>query len=170
MLGKLLKPFMQGTIRVDWVGRQVLIGSENSLADKLFSVGDSGAQKLIKQYTHFSNLHFPTTMEERGFPEDESDGVKNFFFRTDGYKLWNIFERYVKGIIDRIYHSDLSVRGDTQLQAFASSLADLKRGKIYGFPSSIQTKEALVKTMTTIVFTASVLHHVSYIVFIVGIF
>ena len=161
VIGKLLKPFMQGTFLIDFFGRHTLWKEEDSLVDNLFSVGKSGAIETIKQYTNFSNLYFPTTMEERGFPKDESDGVKDFFFRSDGFKLWHILKRYVHGIVYKIYSSDSSVTQDRKLQEFTRSLASPDQGNIPGFPASLHTRRSLVTTLTAIVFTPSVFHQVS---------
>ena len=97
-------------------------------------------------------------MAERGFPEDESDGVRNFFYRSDGFRLWNIFTRYVSSIVYRSYPSETSVLYDKQVQQFASSLANPNLGNIPGFPSVILTRSDLVEILTTIIFTSSFQH------------
>ena len=128
----------------------------------MFSVGKSGAMKLLAENMNFTSLLFPKTMEERGFPEDESDGVRSFFYRIDGYKLWNIFSHYLQSIVYRFYVSDSAVARDNMLQQFAASLADPDLGNIPGFPTNIHTRDSLAEILTTIVFTSSVVHHVSY--------
>ena len=160
LIGKLIKPFMQGTILINFNGRNSLF-KEKDVVDQVFSVGVSGALKLIEDNTNFSNLNFPKTMEERGFPEDESDGVKDFFFRNDGYKLWNILKLYVQRIVYKIYPADSSVSKDKKLQEFSRSIADKSRGNIAGFPAAIHTRGSLVTTLTMILFTPSVLHQVT---------
>ena len=160
MIGKLIKPFMQGTILINFNGRNSLF-KEKDVVDQVFSVGVSGALKLIEDNTNFSNLNFPKTMEERGFPEDESDGVKDFFFRNDGYKLWNILKLYVQRIVYKIYPADSSVSKDIKLQEFSRSIADKSRGNIAGFPAAIHTRGSLVTTLTMILFTPSVFHQVT---------
>ena len=126
----------------------------------MFSVGRTGALKLLSDNMNFKKLVFPKIMAERGFPEDESDGVRNFFYRSDGFRLWNIFTRYVSSIVYRSYPSDTSVLYDKQVQQFASSLANPNLGNIPGFPSVILTRSDLVEILTTIIFTSSFQHQV----------
>ena len=152
---------MKGTIFVNFYARHTLISQYDSQIDDMFSVGRSGAMKLLSEKMNFRNLVFPKVMTERGFPEDESDGVRNFFYRTDGYKLWHIMSHYVKSIVYRSYLSDSAVILDTQLQQFASSLASKDLGNIPGFPYFILSRATLAETLTTILFSASVVHHVS---------
>ena len=152
---------MKGTIFANFYARHTLISEYDSQIDDMFSVGRSGAMKLLSEKMNFRNLLFPKVMTERGFPEDESDGVRNFFYRTDGYKLWHIMSRYVQSIVYRNYLSDSAVIFDTQLQQFAGSLADKDLGNIPGFPYFILSRVTLAETLTTILFTSSVVHHVS---------
>ena len=127
----------------------------------MFSVGRAGALKLLSDNINFQSLVFPQIMVERGFPEDESDGIRNFFYRSDGYKLWNIFSRYIHSIVHRVYTSDVYVLYDNKIQQFAASLSNPELGNIPGFPNVIRTRAELVEILTTIVFTSSVQHQVS---------
>ena len=161
-IGKILEPFLQGTIVINFYGRHTLIREHDSYVDDMFSVGKEGAVKLISQNMNFTNLVFPMTMTERGFPEDESDGVRNFFYRSDGYKLWNILGHYMQSLVYRFYISDSAVKNDIKLQQFASSLANQDQGNIPGFPGYIHTRHSLTSILTTIAFTSSVVHHVGY--------
>eukprot|EP00090_Calanus_glacialis_P043131 TRINITY_DN7631_c0_g1_i7.p1 TRINITY_DN7631_c0_g1~~TRINITY_DN7631_c0_g1_i7.p1 ORF type:complete len:921 (-),score=153.36 TRINITY_DN7631_c0_g1_i7:68-2830(-) len=158
LIGKLLEPHLQGTIIINFYARHTLIREYESNIEKMFSVGRAGALKLLSENINYKNLVFPKIMSERGFPEDESDGVRNFFYRSDGYQLWNMMSRYVSSIVYRSYTSDTAVLLDNQLQKFASSLASTDLGNIPGFPSFFPTREALVEVLTSIIFTSSVQH------------
>ena len=160
LIGKLLKPFMQGTLIINFHGRNTLWSPKQPLVDDLFSVGLVGALELIRKHSNFSNLNFPKTMEERGLPEDESDGLKDFFFRSDGYKLWHIIKNYVRGIVYRIYPNDSSVKQDAKLQEYTSSIANPDMGNIPNFPATVHTRWSLVTLLTTILFSPSVFHQV----------
>ena len=116
--------------------------------------------QILTQNMNFKTLDFPKTMTKRGFPEDESDGVKNFFYRSDGYQLWNIFSRYVSSMVYQAYRSDAAVISDSQLQQFASSVANKYQGNVPGFPSKIPTRADLVKLITSVIFASSVTHQV----------
>ena len=126
----------------------------------MFSVGKAGALKIISNNVKFTNLYFPKIITEKGFPEDESDGVKNYFYRSDGYTLWGIFSRYVSSMVYRAYLSDRAVIRDNKLQQFASSCANKKQGNIQGFPSLILTRKELVEVLTSVIFASSVTHQV----------
>ena len=160
LIGKILEPHMQGTIEINFLAQHTLLRENNPKIDQVVSVGKAGALMLVSNNINFKNLNFPQIMAEKGFPEDESDGVRNFFYRSDGYKLWNIFSRYVTNIVYRFYLSDTKVKGDNQIQRFASSLANRELGNITGFPSSIPTRADLVEVITSIIFAASATHHV----------
>ena len=116
--------------------------------------------QILTQNMNFKTLDFPKTMTEKGFPEDESDGVKNFFYRSDGYQLWNIFSRYVSSIVNSAYVSDQAVIQDNQLQQFASSVANKNQGNVPGFPSVISTRSDLIEVLTSVIFASSVMHQV----------
>ena len=79
----------------------------DSIVEQTFSVGREGAAFLASKSSNFSLLHFPSMMEERGFPEVLSESVfvlmptclmqgdskLDYLFRDDGYKLWRALER-----------------------------------------------------------------------------
>ena len=48
-------------------------------------MGRDGAMQLISEEMSnkyfWPNMTFPKMMEERGFPKDKSDGVKNYYYR-----------------------------------------------------------------------------------------
>ena len=115
MLGNLLELHLRGTIFINWFGRFSLLQEKQSLAGKLFSVGQKGALKLLSKKMNYNNWIFPNIMTERGFPENESDGLQNFFYRSDGFRLWNILHRYVSSTVYKAYSSDIAVLQDNHL-------------------------------------------------------
>ena len=135
-----------------------------SMVGELFSVGKKGGFKLMFRTMNYTNWIFPNIMAERGFPENGSDGVQQFFYRSDGFQLWNILQRYASSVVYRAYSSDTAVLQDNPLQQFACSLANKHLGNIQGFPSSIPTRESLVEIITSIIFSASVQHQVTPLV------
>jgi len=162
VLGRLLAPHMKGTIFINFVARTNLINKNNSIVGNIFSVGRNGALKLLSDHLmkvfNFQESAFPKMMAARGFPKDESDGVKDYFYRSDGFKLWDIITKYVEGVVNKKYDNDLEVEKDEVLQNFAQSMSDFNEGNIRGFPENIKTKELLIESLTNILFTGSVQH------------
>ena len=162
LLGRLLEPHVKGTIFMNIIVRSLLGNQNNSFFEKAFSVGRNGALKLISEnfrnVFNFEEAAFPRMMAERGFPQDESDGVTDYYYRRDGFKLWDILLKYADGVVDKIYKDDLEVEKDEALKQFTQSMSDENQGNIPGFPQHIKTKEVLTETLTNIIFTGSVQH------------
>merc|ERR1719334_2419367 len=140
IIGKLLKPHMQGTILINWLGRHTLVGVQVSSGDEIFSVGGDGALQIISNRLYDSNFDFPQTafpkaLADRGFTRDESDGLNTFYYRTDGFRLWDILHRYVEEVVEKGYATDDDVAKDVKLAKFASLVSDPTKGNIPGFPT-----------------------------------
>jgi len=162
MIGRLLKPHMTGTIFINFAARHTLVAKKDALVDQQFAVGRAGAIQLIKdemssRYS-WPAVAFPRMMEERGFPQNKSDGVNDYYYREDGFKLWDALHKYVEGVVNSRYGSDQEVEEDEKLKGFHASLADSERGNIPGFPETPGNKLKLTDTLTSIIFTGSVQH------------
>jgi len=159
-IGKLLKPHMTGTIFINFAARHGLVAKKGSSVQKMFSVGRDGAMQLVSEEMSnrydWSKVAFPTMMEDRGF--NKSDGMRGYYYRDDGFELWDALHQYVEGVVNYTYPSDKEVREDKSLIGFHASLADPKRGNIPGFPETPGSKEQLTHTLTSIIFTGSVQH------------
>lgn len=163
-LGQLLAPHFQGTIFINWLARHTLVKGSGSIVDAIFSVGRDGALDLSKRHVNFTSLHFPDMMEERGFPEvraslglsGQGGSQLDWKFRDDGYSLWGALARYMEAVVVRIYTSDLALARDTALQRWAQSIGE--EGNLPGFPTQLNTRAELARTLTMIVFGASVQH------------
>jgi len=162
MIGRLLKPHMTGTIFINFAARHTLVAEKNALVDHQFAVGRDGAIQLItdemsSRYSWPAEA-FPRMMEDRGFPQNKSDGVKDYYYREDGFKLWDALHKYVEGVVYNRYGSDEEVEEDDKLKGFHASLADPERGNIPGFPETPGNRQQLTDTLTSIIFTGSVQH------------
>ena len=100
-------------------------------------------------------------MAKKGFPEDESDGVRDFYYRKDGYRLWNILNKYVQKAVDIVYPSEDSFLNDGDIHKFIASLGNSKEGNIHGWPAKISKLSDFVNALTVVIFSSSVQHQVS---------
>lgn len=160
-IGRLLKPHMIGTMFINFAARNTLVAENNSLVQTMFSVGRNGALQLISEEMSRSGwaaLDFPSTMEERGFPQNKSDNVTNYYYRDDGFALWDALHKYVEGVVHWAYPSDQAIEADERLKGFHASIADPDQGNIPGFPETPGTMSHLTDTLTRIIFTGSVQH------------
>ena len=160
---KLLRPHVRYTMAINKIARESLINSTGIIA-KIFSVGPDGEMELFqragKAYSvHWTNIKRNT--EERGV--DDASKLPHYYYRDDGYKIWDALESYVKGIIDVFYANDESVSEDEELQNFASDIHfngfpsyDSSPG--HDFPSSVKSKADLIEICTLIMFTGSAQH------------
>ncbi|WP_017720401.1 lipoxygenase family protein [Kamptonema formosum] len=160
-IGILLKPHLQETIGINYLARQTLIAKEVPFTDKTFATGTAGGLQLFwkawKKWDFFG-MSFPQQLLARGFDEQGSDGVEDFFFREDGYKIWNALTEYVGNVVAAVYKDDAAVAADKAIQDWAAETADPERAAVPGFPAKIETRDLLVNSLTNIIFLASA-HH-----------
>ncbi|MBD2354181.1 SRPBCC family protein [Tolypothrix sp. FACHB-123] len=160
-IGQLLKPHFQDTIGINYMARQTLVSNVAPFTDRTFATGTAGGINLFlkawKKWDFFG-MSFPQQLLSRGFDEQGSDGVEDFFFREDGYKIWNAYTDYVSSVVAAVYKDDAAVKADPVIQAWAAETADPERGAVPGFPAKIETQELLVNTLTNIIFLASAQH------------
>ncbi|MBD1902797.1 SRPBCC family protein [Trichocoleus sp. DQ-A3] len=160
-IGQLLKPHFEDTIGINFFARQTLVSYTAAFTNETFATGTAGAMQLflkaLKKWDFFG-MSFPQELLSRGFDEQGSDGVENYYFRDDGFKIWNAYTEYVGDVVAAVYQDDAAVAADKVIQAWAQETADPARGDVPGFPVAIETRELLVKTLTNIIFLASAQH------------
>jgi arachidonate 5-lipoxygenase len=160
-IGQLLKPHFQDTIGINYLARQTLVSNVVPFTDRTFATGTAGGLELVLKAWRkwdFFGMSFPQQLLSRGFDEQGSDGVEDFFFRDDGFKIWNAFTEYVSNVVAAVYKDDAAVKTDPVIQAWAQETADPERAAVPGFPVTIETRSLLVKTLTNIIFLASAQH------------
>ncbi|MBD2741443.1 SRPBCC family protein [Coleofasciculus sp. FACHB-1120] len=160
-IGQMLKPHFQDTIGINYLARQTLVSYVAPFTNNTFATGTGGGLHLFlkawKQWDFF-RMSFPQELLSRGFDEQGSDGVEDFYYREDGFKIWNAIREYVSNIVAAVYKDDAAVAADKVIQAWAQETADPERGDVPGFPSAIETRELLVETLTSIIFLVSAQH------------
>jgi arachidonate 5-lipoxygenase len=126
-IAKLLKPHLQETIGINYLARQTLISKVVPFTDRTFATGTAGGLQLVLKAWRrwdFFGMSFPQQLFKRGFDEQGSDGVEDFFFRDDGFKIWNAISEYVGNVVGAVYANDNAVAADKDLQAWVAETAD----------------------------------------------
>ncbi len=163
-VNKLLRPHFRYTMAINSRARKTLI-SDGGPIDKSFGIGGKGKTRLIQKAAGIYNVdstNVKKNTKERGV--DDPDKLPGYYYRDDGYLVWDATEKYVRGVIDIFYSNDDEVKNDKELQNFADDLytngfPDFQGGKQgHGFPSDILTKEVLIENCTRIIFTGSSQH------------
>ncbi|XP_041645657.1 polyunsaturated fatty acid 5-lipoxygenase-like isoform X2 [Cheilinus undulatus] len=157
---KLLIPHVRFTIAINTKAREQLV-CKGGLFDKANSTGGIGhiqmVQKSMKTLT-FRSLCFPDMIKSRGM--DNKDEVPMYFYRDDGYKVWDAIESFMSDVVNIYYKSDEMVQKDEEIQAFVKDVCTSGMQDLHhcGFPKSLKSREELMEYLTIIVFTASAQH------------
>jgi arachidonate 5-lipoxygenase len=103
-------------------------------------------------------MSFPRQLAARGFDEQGSDCVEDYYFREDGFKIWNAIKGYVTAVVEQIYSKDSDVAKDPVIQSWVTESYSASKAAIPGFPTAINTKAHLIEIITNIIFTCSAQH------------
>ena len=131
----------------------------------IFSIGGEGKEDLFSRASEAYRVQLTNikrSIKERGV--DDPDKLPHYYYRDDGVKVWDAIEEYVHDIIVFFYSSDEEVASDPQLHDWAKEVhtkafpafRNAPEGR--GFPSKIETREALIEYCTLIIFTGSAQH------------
>ena len=158
---KLLRPHMRTTLSINSRARETLL-NDGGLFDQLSSLGQEGKNELFRRAASAFNLQWNNIakdVKERGV--DNQEELPGYYYRDDGLKIWNAFQHYVDGIVSLFYETDEEVANDPEIQSWAEDMyihGSPKSGHDCGIPRKIDSKELLVETCCTIIFTATALH------------
>jgi len=140
----LLEPHFKDTIGINYTARQTLVAKEYPFTDHTFAIGTKQALKVVsdawKEYDFFK-FSFPEQLKARGFDEQKSDGLDNYYYRDDGFLLWNAIGEYTKDFVDHVYKTDQAVAENADIKKWADEVANV--AKVPGFPAKIETKQLL---------------------------
>lgn len=160
-IGALLAPHFRDTIGINFLARQTLVSYTTPFTDSVFSTGSGGALKVVlsvwKRYDFQANS-FPAMLAARGFDEAGSDGVSDYYYRDDGFLLWNAIEAYARQVVEEVYGTDAEVAADEVLDAWARESTGPDLAAIPGFPTAFTSRDQLVRTLTIIIHNSSVMH------------
>ncbi|XP_075054039.1 polyunsaturated fatty acid lipoxygenase ALOX15B-like [Mixophyes fleayi] len=154
---KLIIPHLCFTLEINIIARSHFLGS-GGIMDQAVVVGKGGVPILLKRAMDgvtYSSLCLPDDIKERGL-----ESIPNYLYRDDGMKIWLAVESFVSNIIHYYYQSDELVSADPELQAWVAEI--FKEGflesKSSGIPSSLETKNTLIKYLTMVIFMCSAQH------------
>lgn len=161
-LYKLLRPFIRYTMAINASARKSLLGPEGIIAE-LFAIGSDGQNEVLRRSGRVFSVYWSNikqNIKERGV--SDSSKLPGYYYRDDGFKIWDAIEGYARTIIDQFYKDDATVATDKELQSFCIDVHENGfpgYGKSavsgHGFPRSISTKGVLVEICTLIMFTGS---------------
>ena len=109
---------------------------------------------------HLTNIKRNT--KERGVEDPKK--LPGYYYRDDGFKIWDAMGTFVRNVIDDFYQDDAAVAGDVELQHWAQDIHTRGFPGYYGaedghgFPKQIDSKETLIELCTLIMFTGSAQH------------
>ncbi|XP_061644796.1 polyunsaturated fatty acid 5-lipoxygenase-like isoform X1 [Phyllopteryx taeniolatus] len=157
---KLLIPHVRFTIAINTKAREQLI-CECGIFDKANATGGGGHVQLVRKATKgltFRSLCFPDMIKARGV--DSKQELPTYFYRDDGYKVWEATKSFISDVVTIYYSSNEKVQGDAEIQAFVKDVRTFGMHDFDSceFPKALKSREELIEYLTVIVFTASAQH------------
>ncbi len=157
----LLTPHFKDTIGINYVARHTLVSNVMPFTDRTFSTGTAqGLEIILNAWLKwdFEASSFPRQLAERGFDRQQSDGIKNYYYREDGFKLWDVFGEYTTDFVNAAYANDEDVANDAMIKAWITEMRDPHKADIPSFPASICTKKQLAAVLQNIIWKTSAGH------------
>ena len=151
----LLVPHFEGTLFINNAAANSLIAA-NGPIDHIFGgtiVSSQHAAADDRLAFDFSQSMLPTDLTARKIADKTK--LPDYAYRDDALLVWQAVRGWAEGYVALYYANDAAVTGDTELAAWAASIAG--EGRIAGFPA-ITTRHALAEVCTMVIFTASAQH------------
>ena len=155
---KLMKPHFRSTLAINTFGRSTLL-RPNDAFDRIAATGLVGSLQIIQkayQSYHFMNKSFPADLESRGLTNDILPG---FYFREDGFKIWNAISNYVENVIENQYLENVTAKDeyiakDSTLQNLYYELTNEGLANAKGIPK-FNSKKNLIEFLTNLIWTCT---------------
>ncbi|CAL8283622.1 unnamed protein product [Gadus morhua 'NCC'] len=151
-LYKLLVPHTRYNLQINALAQKLLI-SDSGIFNTFTSSGGKAKQKILQRamsYITYKSVCIRDDIKERGL-----ESVPHFYYRDDGFKIWDIIKRFVQGVLAYYYKDDSYVKRDMELQSWVMDI--FVHGFLYrpksGMPESLNTVDELVKFVTMVIFT-----------------
>ncbi|KAK2863561.1 hypothetical protein Q5P01_003094 [Channa striata] len=156
-LFKLLVPHTRYTLQINILARLNLI-SDPGLFTKITASGGEALITVLRR--SMSSLTYSSLCIQENISERGLESVPNFYYKEDGFRLWEIIHRFVQGILKHYYKNDSEVQKDPEIQAWIGDI--FKYGFLSqentGIPQKFTTVDELVKFVTMVIFTCSAQH------------
>jgi arachidonate 15-lipoxygenase len=157
----LLRAHFDGNLFINWLARRSLVAPGGSVAALLAPPLDEVLAVTARSLegVDLGELAFPRELESRGV--HDAVALPHYPFRDTGRRLWEELAAFIDGLLLHIYPDEQLISGDTELQAWVGALEDPALGRMTGASEAgggIQTRAALGRLLTTVIFRASVVH------------
>ncbi|KAJ4944072.1 hypothetical protein JOQ06_012619, partial [Pogonophryne albipinna] len=152
MENSLLIPHTRYTLQINFLARLLLI-SPSGVFTQFASSGGEAMITILKRSLSsmtYRSLCMPEDIAERGMED-----VPNYYYRNDGLMVWDIINRFVKGVLGHYNKSDAEVSQDSELQQWIQDIFEhgfLSQANI-GIPQRLSSVAELVKFVTMGIFT-----------------
>jgi hypothetical protein len=173
ILYQMLKPHFFNTIAINFMARSTAVGflGKGHLFDAAGALGYSGSNELMSRAYYgkglltdyqgspwnFSQAALPQQLAERGV-----EHLPNYFYRADAQKVWDVIHAYVEKVLQAHYGNSDRLQSDHDLQRWLQDLTSPEGAQVQGLTgvetNSVDTVEALIGIVTTVIFTASAQH------------
>ena len=140
---------------------ETIVSNVIPFTDSTFSTGTAqGLEIMLNAWLKwdFEALSFPQQLSERGFDREQSDGIQNYYYREDGFKLWDIFGEYTTDFVNAAYTNDDDVANDPMVKGWITEMRDPNKADISSFPESISSKKQLASVLQNIIWKTSAGH------------
>ncbi|XP_036066670.1 polyunsaturated fatty acid lipoxygenase ALOX15B [Oryzias melastigma] len=118
---KILIRHTRYTLQINVKARNDLI-SQDGVFTEFTASGGAGMltimEKSLSNLT-YQSLCIPDDIEDRGLND-----VKNFYYKEDGLKLWNIMHSFVEDTLSYYYGEDSDVKDDEELQNWIKEISE----------------------------------------------
>lgn len=156
-LHKLLLPHTRYTLQINLLARKRLISEDGSFPT--FSASNEKGMTTVLRRSlsvlKYKNLCIKDDIADRGL-----ESMPNYYYRDDGFKLWDIIEKFVEGVLTHYYKNDEDVKEDTELQNYIQEIFEhgFHSKEDSGIPQTFQTVAEVVKFSTMVIFISSAQH------------
>jgi len=174
-INRLLAPHFLYLLHINELGRQMLVGDfgedskieQEGVFDTAMSLGQKGLYEVLgRRLSEWKLDEHGSLREELGARHVGFESELPFYpYRDDGLLVLDAIENYVSEIVNHYYDDDShkKLREDEELQNWGQELARPKEEKgvgMKGIPDGgrFQTNAALIKTLSSFIFTCSAQH------------